>query len=91
MKHHYPDDLKIEVLQHLEKVGSVSQAARKFSIHPSTVYGWKHIGLEAFRKRASLAQPSASQVPADPMARIRRLEQENAILREAAKLYFGYC
>lgn len=91
MKHHYPDDLKIEVLQHLEKVGSVSQAALKFSIHPSTVYGWKHIGLEAFRKRVSLAKPPTNQVYEDHIARIQRLEQENAVLREAAKLYFGYC
>lgn len=90
MKHHYPDHLKIEVLQHLEKVGSVTQAARKFSIHPSTVYGWKHIGLAAFRQRASLCPPPANAVPSDPTARIQRLEQENAVLREAAKLYFGY-
>ncbi len=90
MKHHYPDSLKIEVLQHLEKVGSVSEAARKFSIHPSTVYGWQHIGVEAFRKRASRTEPPAYPAPEDAIARIQRLEQENAVLREAAKLYFGY-
>ncbi len=90
MKHHYPDHLKIEVLKHLEKVGSVTQVAHKFSIHPSTVYGWKHIGLEAFRKRAALAMAPANPESADSSARIQRLEQENAVLREAAKLYFGY-
>lgn len=78
------------MLQHLEKVGSLTQAARKFSIHPSTVYGWKHIGLAAFCQRASLCPPPANAVSTDPNARIQRLEQENAVLREAAKLYFGY-
>lgn len=90
MKNSYPNHLKIEVLQYLEKVGSIAKASRKYGVHPSTVYGWKYTGLQEFLRREPRAQPDCKLNSPDLAQRVKQLEQENAVLREAAKLYFMY-
>jgi len=90
MKNSYPNHFKVEVLQYLEKVGSVAKASRKFRVHPSTVYGWKYIGIQEFLKSG----PAVSSFPESGSdrklkERLHLLERENAVLREAARLYFN--
>ncbi|MEJ2795690.1 helix-turn-helix domain-containing protein [Iodobacter sp. LRB] len=84
---------KIEVLRYVEKVGSVAKAAHKFRMHPSTIYSWKYIGIKEFQNRAGtvvLPPPVAENNSQKLEKRLHFLEKENAVLREATKLYLSY-
>ena len=92
MKNIYQNQFKIEVLQYISKGNKIAKASRKFNIHPSTIYAWTQIGIEGFLLR----EPRPSNlVPEQPLTssltrRMQQLEEENAVLRQAAKLYFMY-
>ncbi|MCX7205653.1 MAG: hypothetical protein NT086_06645 [Proteobacteria bacterium] len=92
MKKFYQNHFKIETLQYLRKVGSLPKTALRFDVHPSTLATWQRIGLEEFMKRESQhahsIEPLKFQQPHE--LRIQRLEQENAVLRQAARLFFMY-
>lgn len=92
MKNIYQNHFKIEVLQYISKGNNISKASRKFNIHPSTIYAWVKIGLECFLSREGLrSNQIATRVIAPNLERrMQQLEQENAVLRQAAKLYFMY-
>jgi len=87
MKLTYSNEFKIKVLKYLDKVGSVAKTAHEFGVHPSTIYGWKAIGVAGLSRH--LAGQSDAQNE-DLQKRIRQLERENSVLREAAKLFFEY-
>lgn len=92
MKNIYENHFKIEVLQYLGKGNKIAKASRKFNVHPSTIYAWTQIGIEGFLSRSPVRtspvpEPTASTALA---RRMQQLEQENAVLRQAAKLYFMY-
>ncbi|MBM5572095.1 MULTISPECIES: hypothetical protein [Chitinibacteraceae] len=90
MKNFYQNHFKIETLQYLRRVGSLTKAARRFDVHPSTLATWQRIGLEEFMKRelqnTKTLEPRKSTHELEQ--RIQRLEQENAVLRQAARLFF---
>lgn len=90
MKNSYPDHTKVEVLQHLQKVGSIAKTSREFGIHPSTVYAWKCIGIQKLQRRLpQQATCSATSNDQSLTDRLNFLEKENAVLRAAAKLYLS--
>lgn len=89
MKNFYQNHFKIETLQYLRRVGSLTKTARRFDVHPSTLATWQHIGLEEFMKR-ELQNRQAIEPQKSTHAlelRIQRLEQENEVLRQAARLF----
>lgn len=91
MKNSYPNSFKLIVLQHLERNGSIAETARRFCVHPSTVYAWKCIGVNEFLRRGQASMPiPAADIDQKLEERLHFLEKENAVLREAAKLYFNY-
>ncbi|WP_273428636.1 hypothetical protein [Chitinibacter tainanensis] len=89
MKNFYQNHFKIETLQYLRRVGSLTKTARRFDVHPSTLATWQHIGLEEFMKRelqnSQAIEPQKSTHALE--LRIQRLEQENEVLRQAARLF----
>lgn len=90
MKKFYQNRFKIETLQYLRRVGSLTKTARRFDVHPSTLATWQRIGLEEFMKRevqnSKVLDPGKSTHELE--LRIQRLEQENEVLRQAARLFF---
>ncbi len=91
MKNSYSNNFKLAVLQHVERSGSIAETARRFCVHPSTVYAWKCIGTKEFLRREQASMPSpAADIDQKLEERLHFLEKENAVLREAAKLYFNY-
>ncbi|QKJ66829.1 hypothetical protein HQN60_09015 [Deefgea piscis] len=90
MKNYYQNHFKVEALQYLRKVGSLTKTAHRFDVHISTLATWQRIGLEEFMKREL---PLGNQLEVRKSTqelelRIQRLEQENTVLRQAAKLLF---
>ncbi len=67
-------------------------ASRKFNVHPSTIYAWTQIGIQAFvaREKGKASPVLMSTPDLTLVRRIQQLERENAVLRQAAKLYFTY-
>ena len=67
-------------------------ASRKFNVHPSTIYAWTQIGIQAFiaREKGRASHVLTSTPDLTLVRRIQQLERENAVLRQAAKLYFTH-
>jgi transposase len=91
MKNIYENHFKIEVLQYLGKGNKIAKASRKYNVHPSTIYAWTQIGIAGFLSRGQVRASLESAPAANALARrMQQLEQENAVLRQAAKHYFMY-
>ncbi|WP_288841652.1 IS630 transposase-related protein [uncultured Deefgea sp.] len=93
MKNIYENHFKIEVLQYLGKGNKIAKASHKFNVHPSTIYAWTQIGIEGFLSRGQVhtsPEPEPVAAASGLARRMQQLEQENAVLRQAAKLYFMY-
>ncbi len=90
MGYRYPEEFKVEVLAYLSKVGNVFNVASRFRVHPSTVYIWRRNFLQAVADSRMQPAPDQEQEPIQKLKeKIAFLERENAVLKEAVRIYLN--
>jgi transposase-like protein len=88
MGHRYSEGFKLEVLEYLSSMKTVFQTARRFCVHPSTIYVWRRNSARTIEEKQDLQPLAPSQETIQKLKeRVAILEHENAVLKEATKIY----
>jgi transposase-like protein len=89
MGQRYSEEFKLEVLEYLSSMKTVFQTASRFRVHPSTIYVWRRNLIRAVKEKQALRPLIPDQETIQKLReRVSTLEHENAVLKEATKIYF---
>lgn len=88
MGHRYSEGFKLEVLEYLSNVRTVFQTATRFRVHPSTIYAWRRNLMRSIEEEQAPQPLAPAQETIQKLKeRVAILEHENAVLKEATKIY----